>query len=71
MKHTTIRVGQRLIRWDGERGYVALNSKGVRVHGPGDSFLIEWEDGESEFLTLEQFATEGVRRGKGVMPWAR
>src|SRR5437870_13883045 len=28
MKHHTIRVGQRLINWDGARGYVALNSQG-------------------------------------------
>ena len=71
MKQTTIRVGQRLIRWDGIRGYVALNSKGTRVHGPGDGFLVEWADGESEYLTLEQCAEEGVKRGRGVMPWAR
>jgi hypothetical protein len=71
MTHTTIRVGQRLIRWDGERGYVALNSKGVRVHAHDEPFLIEWADGESEYLTLDQCETEGVRRGKGVMPWAR
>jgi hypothetical protein len=64
-------VGQRLIRFDGERGYVALNTKGVRVHGPGEPFKVEWQDGEDEYLTLDQFEAEGVRRGKGVMPWAR
>jgi len=71
MKSPTIRVGQRLIRWDGVRGSVALNSQGTRVHGPGDAFLVEWADGESEYLTLEQFEEEGVKRGRGVMPWAR
>jgi hypothetical protein len=67
----TIRVGQRLIRWDGVRGYVSTNSQGKSVHTIDDHFLVEWEDGEAEYLTLAQFDTEGVRRGKGVMPWAR
>jgi hypothetical protein len=67
-KPRTIRVGQRLVHWDGERGYVALNSKGVRVHVHDAPFLVAWADGESEYLTLDQFETEGVRRGKGVMP---
>jgi hypothetical protein len=71
MKPPTIRVGQRLIRWDGVRGYVALNSTGTRVHAAGEAFLVEWADGEREYLTLEQCETEGVTRGKGVMPWAR
>ena len=68
---TTIRVGQRLIRWDGMTGTVALNSHGTRVHGPGAVFLVEWADGDSEYLTLAQFEAEGVTRGKGVAPWAR
>ncbi len=71
MRPTIIRVGQRLIRWDGVKGFISLNSKGTRVHATGEAFLVEWADGESEYLTLEQFEEEGVRRGKGVMPWAR
>lgn len=71
MKKTTIRVGQRLIRWDGIRGYVDLNSKGVSLHKGDDEFQVIWDDGESEYLTLAQFETEGIRRGKGVMAWAR
>jgi len=53
------------------KGFISLNSKGTRVHATGEAFLVEWADGESEYLTLEQFEEEGVRRGKGVMPWAR
>lgn len=71
MKSPSIRVGQRLIRWDGARGFVALNSKGVRIHDAGTAFLVEWVDGESEYITLDQFEAEGIRRGKGMMPWAR
>ena len=67
----SIRVGQRLIRGDGVRSYIALNSKGTRVHGPGEAFLVEWADGESEYLTLDQCETDGVKRSKGVMHWAR
>jgi hypothetical protein len=72
----TIRVGQRLIRWDGVRGYVDHNSKGTCISGPGEPFQVVWLDADgsiedAEYLTLDQFETEGVRRGKGVMPWAR
>ena len=41
MQHTSIRVGQRLMNWDGTRGYVALNSQGKGVFGPRESFLVE------------------------------
>jgi hypothetical protein len=76
-QRTEIRVGQRLIRWDGTRGYVALNSQGTRVCGPGEPFLVEWlgldghtaEDAAS--VTLEDLEREGIRFGKGVIPWAR
>jgi hypothetical protein len=76
MTRHTIRVGQRLINWDGSRGYVALNSRGQRVFGLGESFLVEWLDADGEveeaaYLTLEAFATEGIRFGRGVMPWAK
>jgi hypothetical protein len=76
MQHTSIRVGQRLIRWDGTRGYVALNTAGRRVFGSGETFLVEWLglDGtveDSEYLTLESFDKEGVRFGRGLMPWAK
>jgi hypothetical protein len=72
----TIRVGQRLIRWDGARGYVDTNTKGTSVYGPGESFQVVWLDADgsiedAESLTLEQFEYERVRRGRGVMPWAR
>ena len=48
MPRTSIRVGQRLINWDGTRGYVTLNSKGKRVFGPGEEFMVEWLDGDGE-----------------------
>lgn len=67
----TIRVGQRLIRWDGTSGYVSLNSRGIRAYGPNEQFLVEWHDGESEYATLATLRTEGIRRGRGVMPWAQ
>jgi hypothetical protein len=75
MPRTEIRVGQRLIRWDGSRGYVALNTAGRRVFGPGEEFLVEGLglDGtveDAEYLTLETFDKEGVRFGCGLMPWA-
>jgi len=70
-QRTSIRVGQRLHRWDGEPGYVALNSRGIRVHTAGDAFQVLWTDGESEYLTLDRFNDEGVQWGRGVMPWAR
>ena len=71
MRHQSIRVGQRLIRWDGIKGFCALNSNGTRIYGPRDAFRIEWDDGDSEYLTLETLDAEGIRRGKGLMPWAR
>lgn len=72
----TIRVGQRLIRWDGAKGHVSLNTKGVRVHGPEDAFLVEWLDWDgtvesAEYYTLITLVTEGVTFGRGVMPWAK
>jgi len=76
MPKNTIRVGQRLINWDGQRGYVALNSQGRRVYGPGERFKVEWLDADGEvedaqYVTLEQFKKEGIKRGRGVMPWAQ
>ena len=73
---TSIRVGERLINWDGARGYVALNSQGTRVFGTREPFLVEWLglDGtveDSSYLTLEDFTKEGITFGKGVMPWAK
>lgn len=70
-----IRVGQRLINWDGSRGYVGLNSKGKCVFGPGEQFLVEWLDGDGEvedgaYLTVEQLEHEGIRFGTGLLPWA-
>jgi hypothetical protein len=77
MQHTSIRVGQRLINWDGIRGYVAQNSQGKGVFGPGESFLVEWLglDGntieDSAYYTLEALEEEQIRFGRGVMPWAK
>ena len=76
MPRTTIRVGQRLINWDGTKGYVALNSKGKSVFGPGEEFMVEWLDWDGEiedaaYYTLETVKQEGVTFGKGVMPWAK
>jgi predicted methyltransferase len=64
-QRTEIRVGQQLIRWDGTRGYVALNSQGTRVFGRGESFLVEWLglDGtveDAEYLTVEACEQAGV-----------
>lgn len=76
MPRTSIRVGQRLIRWDGSKGYVAQNTKGQRVFGPGETFMVEWLglDGtieDAEYLTLEALEKEGVKFGRGLMPWAK
>jgi hypothetical protein len=76
MRRTAIRVGQRLRNWDGTSGYVALNSQGKRVFGPGKSFLVEWVglDGSVEdgaYYTLEDLERGGITFGRGVMPWAR
>ena len=76
MPKNTIRVGQRLINWDGQCGYVALNSQGRRVYGLGERFKVEWLDADGEvedaqYVTLEQFEKEGIKRGHGVMPWAQ
>jgi len=76
MPKNTIRVGQRLINWDGQVGYVALNSQGRRVYGLGERFKVEWLDADGEvedtqYVTLEQFEKEGIKRGRGVMPWAQ
>ena len=59
MARTSIRVGQRLINWDGSKGYVSLNSRGQRVFGTGEPFLVEWLDYDHQvedavYLTLEQ-----------------
>lgn len=77
MQRTSIRVGQRLINWDGTRGYVGLNSQGKRVFGAREPFLVEWLgfDGktaeDAAYSTLEDLKSEGVTFGKGVMPWAK
>jgi hypothetical protein len=76
MQRTSIRVGQRLINWDGTRGYVAPNSQGKGVFGPGEPFLVEWLglDGtieDAQYLTLEAFEKEGVKFGRGLMPCAK
>ena len=76
MPKNTIRVGQRLINWDGQCGYVALNSQGRRVYGLGERFKVEWLDADGEiedaqYVTLEQFEKAGIKRGRGVMPWAQ
>jgi hypothetical protein len=76
MTRTSIRVGQRLMSWDGRKGYVSLNSRGQRVFGRGEPFLVEWLDydgtiEDAQYLTLEQLSDEGIRFGRGVMPWAR
>ena len=73
---TEIRVGQRLIHWDGMRGYVWPGTEGKRVYQQGESFRVRWTDPfdgsvEDEFYTLADFEEEGIRFGKGVMPWAK
>lgn len=69
--HLTIAVGQRVFRWDGEPGFVSMNSLGKRAYDSNDEFQVEWKDGEVDHYTLATLETEGVRRGKGRMPWAR
>jgi hypothetical protein len=75
-RRTEIRVGQRLIAHDGTPGYVALNTRGTRIYGAGDAFRVDWLDGDgevedSQYLTLQELADEGITSGRGVMPWAR
>jgi hypothetical protein len=67
-RRTTIRVGQQLINWDGTRGYVALNSLGKQVFGPGESFKVEWLglDGTVEdnaYYTLKTWRRRASRSG--------
>jgi len=55
---------------------VALNSQGRRVYGLGERFKIAWLDADgqvedTQYVTLEQFEKEGIKRGRGVMPWAQ
>lgn len=77
MQRTSVRVGQRLINWDGTKGYVALKSQGTRVIGPGEPFLVEWLgfDGktmeDAAYFTLEDLEREGITFGKSVMRWAK
>ena len=75
-QHTSIRVGQRLLNWDGVKGYVDTNGHGKSVYGPNEPFQVVWldHDGSAEdaqYLTLEQLDAEGIRFGRGVMPWAK
>ena len=76
MTHTSIRVGQRLISWDGTRGYVAHNSTGKRTYGPEELFLVRWQDEDGstdgpQYYTLETLQDEGITLGRGIMSWAR
>ena len=71
-----IRVGQRLIHWDGSRGTVAFNTRGTLTYGPGEPFKVEWRglDGtveDSAYYTLADLEREGITFGRGVEPWAR
>jgi len=75
-KRRTIRVGQRLVNWDGGKAYVALSFTGNRNYATGESFLVEFIDEEgqvegAEYYTLAELETEGITFGRGVMPWAR
>lgn len=73
----SIRVGQKLLNWDGTRGYVGLNSIGKSLFYPGEQFKVEWfgldnssiED--TVYLNLEELEKEGIRLGKGLMYWAK
>jgi len=70
-RRTSIRVGQRLRNWDGTRGYVALNTQGKRVFGPGESFLVEWVGLDD---TVEDSAYDTLadleREGDHVRAWS-
>jgi hypothetical protein len=52
-KVLTIGIGQRLIRGDGVRGCVGLDRPDRRIYTPSESFRVDWEDGHSEYFTLE------------------
>jgi hypothetical protein len=76
MARSTIRVGQRLVRWDGAKGYVDQNTKGTAVYGPGEEFQVCWLDADgsvedADTLTLAALVAEGITRGRGLMRWAR
>src|SRR5207247_931518 len=66
MARTTIRVGQRLLNWDGTRGYVTLNTQGKTIFTQGEQCKVEWFglDGhtieDAVYLTLEQLEEEGI-----------
>lgn len=53
MKIWTIGIGQRLTRGDGVRGAVGLDRPDRRVYTPSEPFRVDWEDGHSEYFTLE------------------
>jgi hypothetical protein len=53
LKVLTIGIGQHLTRGDGVRGCVGLDRPDRRIYTPSEPFRVDWEDGLSEYFTLE------------------
>lgn len=64
MKVLTIGIGQGLIRQDGVRGSVGLDCPDRRVYTPSEPFRVDWEDGHSEYFTLEQVPASWFEHGR-------
>jgi hypothetical protein len=64
----TIGIGQRLIRWDGVRGSVGLDRPDRRVYTPSERFRVDWEDGHSEYFTLELVPASWFEHGRTGKP---
>jgi hypothetical protein len=63
-KVLTIGIGQRLIRQDGVRGSVGLDCPERRVYTPSEPFRVDWEDGHSEYFTLELVPASWFEHGR-------
>jgi|RhiMetdeSRZDD1v2_1073273.scaffolds.fasta_scaffold35548_5 hypothetical protein len=63
-KILTIGIGQRLIRADGVRGSVGLDCPDRRVYTPSEPFKVDWEDGHSEYFTLELVPASWFEHGR-------
>ena len=67
-KVLTIGIGQRLIRGDGVRGYVGLDRPDRRVYTQSEPFRVDWEDGHSEYFTLELVPASWFEHGRTGKP---
>ena len=65
----TIGIGQRLLREDGMRGSVGRDCPERRVYTPSEPFRVDWEDGHSEYFTLERVPPSWFAHGRtGAQP---